>query len=107
MVIDVHLTDWRTVMRFASRGPLVQLVRRDPQAIDEDRAVRVWINREQGEGFQACRVQYLRKHVIALVVQVPREERDAFLAEHAPDYLERILEKEAAREATTVEGARA
>lgn len=85
MMIDAHLTDGRTTLRFASRGPLITLVQRDPTTLDTNTSVRCWINRGQGEGFLPCRLQYVRKHTLGWVEQLDHEMSATFLAEHAPE----------------------
>lgn len=94
MMVDVHLYGG-TVMRFAGRHSLITLLRRDPETIDEARALRAWIDRGQRDGFQPARLQYVKKTTIAWIEQIHGEERDRWLAEHAPDVLAQIREKEA------------
>ena len=85
MMIDVHLTDGRTVMRFAARGTLMALIRRDASEIDGTAAERCWIDRGQGEGFKPARVHYLRKYQIGYIEQPDHGVADAFLRENAPE----------------------
>ena len=89
MMIDVALSDGRTTLRFASRGQMIALIKRDPEQIDALAAERCWIDHGQGEGFKPARVQYLRKFQIGLVTQLDRDDADAFLKEHAPELLKR------------------
>ena len=102
MMVDVHIYGG-AVIRFVSRGQMITLIRRDPATLDQGHALAVWIDRGQGEGFVRARLQYVKKSAIALVEQVPVDARDAWLAEHAPDVLEQIRAKEAARGAATKE----
>lgn len=95
MMVDVHMTDGRTIFRVTSRGPVVQLIQRDPEKLDESSTFKVWIDRGQGEGFKPARLYYLKKHSIAWVETIPGQDADAFLAEHAPEVLERIQAKRA------------
>lgn len=94
MMIDVHLTDGHTVFRMLDRARLVQLIKREPALLEQDRPLGVWLDRGQGEGFEPARLQYLRKHQISWVEQVTAAVRDPFLAQHAPAELERIRRKE-------------
>jgi hypothetical protein len=87
MMIDVHLADGRTVMRFASRGQMIALIKRDPAQIDETAAERCWVDRGQGEGFKRARVQYLRKFQIGWIDQLDRLDAETFMREHAPELL--------------------
>jgi hypothetical protein len=91
MMIDVHLSDGRTVMRFASRGTVVTLIKRDPDQLDAHQSERCWIDRGQGEGFKPARLQYLRKHQIGWVEQLDHADADAFLAEQGEGF-KRALE---------------
>lgn len=87
MMIDVALSDGRITLRFASRGQMIALIKRDPEMIDGLAAERCWIDHGQGEGFKPARVQYLRKYQIGLITQPEREDADAFLEQNAPELL--------------------
>jgi hypothetical protein len=95
MMIDVSLADGHTVLRFASRGQMIALIKRDPEQIDGLAAERCWIDHGQGEGFKPARVQYLRKFQIGLVTQLDREDADVFLEKNAPELLKRRHDPEA------------
>lgn len=99
MVLDVYMHDHRTVFRLRARGDLVQLVRRRANTIDQHRAIPAWVDSGQGEGWYPVRLMALNPHTIAWVEQVDLGDRDRFLAEHDPDQLEQIKQREAFRDA--------
>jgi hypothetical protein len=99
VMLDVHLNDGRTIMRLESRQHLTGLLVRDADRLEQERCKRAWINRGQGELWQPLRILYLRKATIGWMEQVPIDERDSFLAKHAPELLEEFNRHQAEREA--------
>lgn len=106
MMVDVHLVDGRTVLRFAGRRSMVELIRRDPETQDLT-SIHGWIERGQGEGYHPIKMQLLRKGQIGWVEAIAVPVRDAFLLENDPDQLAFIRGKEAESRATAAEAAAA
>ena len=80
MMIDVHMKDGRTVFRFAKRGKMIELCKRDPLKIDEEESLACWVRWNPGDDFQPCRLNYVNKHSIAFTSVVPGYEQEAFQA---------------------------
>lgn len=87
MMVDVHLQGGE-IVRCPTRGALIALIKRNPAEIDFDNALRVWIDRRQGEGWVICRMQYVKRQTIAWIEQIIPSVAAAFLTEHAPGILE-------------------
>lgn len=78
-MVDVHMTDGRTVFRAMSRGTMVKLFRKDLEEFDEGRAESVWVMWHPQAEWELLRVHYMKKHSVAWVREVPPKERDEFL----------------------------
>lgn len=101
MMVDVHIKDGQTILRLTARGQVVTLIRRSAEKLEEERAIRCWIDRGRGDGFENGRVQYLSRSAIAWVEQILPPDRNEFLREHAPEFLEQLLAREAAAKEPT------
>jgi len=87
MMVDLYMKDGRTTFRFATRALAVKAMKRDPLKLDadENRSVRCWARHHTGSEFMPTRVQLIAPNSVAMVLQVPPEQRDAFLAEHGDE----------------------
>lgn len=78
-MIDVAMADGRTVFRFRTRGQFIALIKRKPEAIDEERHVHGWARwQREDETFEATTLSYLRQNSVAYIRVLDRAERDAF-----------------------------
>lgn len=94
MMVDVHIRDNRTVMRFSSRDALRRVTQRDIDELEDLKAYKIWIDRGRGDGFQRTRLMQLHPASVSFVEQLSGEQRDAFLAEHDPELLAQFRERE-------------
>jgi hypothetical protein len=80
MMVDIAMRDGRTTFRFTKRSVAVELMKRDPLKLDEERPLGGWVRWQPDASFVPIRANHLGKNAISFVTQVPNDEAAAFLA---------------------------
>ncbi|MET0601874.1 MAG: hypothetical protein ABW167_07780 [Baekduia sp.] len=89
MMVDVHLRDGRTILRFRTRGAFQAAIKSDPLTLDERRPVKCWRTYEVVQGgtgdiirqqWEQTACHHLGKPSVANVMAVSDEDRRDFIA---------------------------
>jgi hypothetical protein len=86
MMVDCMMKDGRTTFRFSSRGAAIAALKRKPSMMDSEdsgRGIHCWRWFIENNEWQHVKLQYLNASSISFVLEVPRDQREAFLSEQS------------------------
>lgn len=91
MMIDVHMTDGRTVFRVKSRGNFIDLIGRKVSELDSNRAISCWVRWHPQDDFVPCRIMSVRSNSVSFTREIVGEERQEFDAKFPPPAKPKVI----------------